>query len=507
MRFAEMKSHWSRSALFGFVSWLLPLGLTFYATPLVVRRLGVEEYGLYALVLGFVSYSFTFSIGRAVTKYVAEFRATGQTKKINEVLAATLWINGIVGLFGTAALCLLARFVLIGLFGIEPEMQENAVIAFYIASVSIFFAMQAQVFSGVLQAVHRLDIFSAMTTLVSVSSIVGNIIIVLNGYGVTELLIWNSLNTIISCGWFYIAGKRLLPEAKWGFESSREIIKLVAWFAAGTSTNQLIFNFLLLFERGLITRVLGTESLTYYVVPMNLTVQIHLFSSSLLLMIFPMASELGAKMEIERLRAIYEQTTKYLFGIVVFIVVSMIVCGYEFFSVWLNPQIADQTFYIVIIQALTFGTMAVGIVAWQIMEGLGNTRNNALVSIPWAALSLVLMLILIPLFQLEGVGMGRLFGCLALVIYILFVEKKVFGKVLWTFWRKILLLSFLPALSAAAAEFVSLHYIVRGWSGLFIACGLGAAIYFSMLLATKFFTFEDRIVLRKLIFKFLPKFS
>ncbi len=84
-----MKSNWLRSAFFGFISWLLPLGLTFYATPLVVRRLGVEEYGLYALVLGFVSYSFTFSIGRAVTKYVAEFRATGETEKINEVLAAT----------------------------------------------------------------------------------------------------------------------------------------------------------------------------------------------------------------------------------------------------------------------------------------------------------------------------------------------------------------------------------------------------------------------------------
>ncbi len=401
-----MKSSWSRSALFGFLSWVMPLGLTFFSTPLVVRHLGLEEYGLYALVLGFISYSFTFSIGRAVTKYVSEYQASGQTERIKEVLAATLWVNFIVGLFGTLTLCFFARFIVVVLFDIKPEMQNNAVIAFYLASTTIFFAMQAQVFSGLVQAVHRLDIFSGITAFVSIAGIIGNIIIVLSGYGIRELLIWNLSNTLLSCFWFYMAGKRLLPEAKWGLKCSREITISVAKFAAGITANQLIFNFLLLFERGLITRELGTESLTYYVVPMNLTAQIHIFCSSLLLMIFPLASELGARLEIDRLRAIYEQATKYIFAIVTFIVISMSICGYEFFSLWLDSDFADKTFYIVIIQAITFGTIAIGIVAWQIMEGLGYTRSNALISIPWAALSLFLMVILLPSLKLEGVGLG-----------------------------------------------------------------------------------------------------
>lgn len=502
-----MKSSWSRSALYGFVSWVLPLGLTFFATPLVVRRLGVEDYGLYALVLGFISYSFTFSIGRAITKYVAEYRASGQTELINEILAATFWINFIVGLFGTLTLCFLARFAVVGLFDIKPELQDDAVLAFYIASTTIFFAMQAQVFSGIIQAVHRLDVFSGISTVVSVAGVVGNIVIVSLGYGVNELLIWSALNLALSCLWFYIAGRRLLPEAKWGIRCSREIIILVAKFAAGTSLNQIIFNFLLLFERGLITRQLGTENLTYYVVPMNLTGQIHIFCSSLLLMIFPLASELGARFEMDKLRAIYQQASKYIFAVVVFVVVSMSICGYEFFSLWLTPEFADKTFYIVIIQALTFGTMAIGIVAWQIMEGLGHTKNNGLMSIPWAALSLFLMLALIPFFKLEGVGLGRLFGCIALLIYILFVEKKVFGKTLWTFWRRVVFLSVLPALAAAAVEFVTLHYLLRGWAGLFVACGLGAAVYSILLFATKFLTFEDRLVLQRLLSKATPKFS
>ena len=502
-----MKSSWSRSALFGFLSWMLPLGLTLFATPMVVRHLGFEEYGLYALVLGFISYSFTISIGRAVTKYVSEYRASEQTEKIREVLAATLWINFIVGVLGIFTLCFFARFIVVALYDIKPEMQENAVVAFYIASATIFFVMQAQIFSGVLQAVHRLDIFSIITTIVSVLGVSGNVVIVLLGFGVKELLVWNLVNTTSSCIWFYLAGKRLLPEAKWGIKCSREVLITVAKFVSGIAASQLISNFLLLFERGLITRELGTENLTYYVIPMNLAGQIHIFSSSLLLMLFPLASELGARLEIERLRAIYEQTSKYLFAVVSFIVVSMAICGHEFFSLWLGSEFADKAFYVVIIQAVTFGTIALGIVAWQFMEGLGYTQKNALMAIVWVALSLFLMIIFISPLKLEGVGLGRMFGCISVLIYILVVENKIFGKTLWSFWGRVLFLISLPLCLTAALEYVSLQYLFGGWSGLCIACGSGAMIYVGLLFTTRYLTFDDSLILRKIFIKVFPQLS
>lgn len=117
------------------------------------------------------------------------------------------------------------------------------------------------------------------------------------------------------------------------------------------------------------------------------------------------------------------------------------------------------------------------------------------------------MLVLIPYFKLEGVGLGRLIGCTALLIYILFVEKKVFGRTLWSFWRKVLLLLIIPTLFAGIAEFVSINYILKGWVGLFLACGLGAAVYLLLMFFTKFLTFEDRLVVQRLFSKLLPRFS
>jgi O-antigen/teichoic acid export membrane protein len=304
-----------------------------------------------------------------------------------------------------------------------------------------------------------------------------------------------------------MAGRKLLPEAKWRLKCSREVLITVVKFASGIAASQLISNFLLLFERGLITRELGTENLTYYVVPMNLTGQIHIFSSSLLLMLFPLASELNAKFEIERLRAIYEQTSKYLFAVVSFIVISMALCGYEFFSLWLGSEFAEKAFYIVIIQAVTFGTIAIGIITWQFMEGLGYTQNNALMAIVWVALSLFLMIMLISPLKLEGIGLGRMFGCVSMLIYILMVERKIFGKTLWSFWGRVLFLISLPLCLTAALEYILLRYFFGGWFGLCIACGLGAAVYASLLFATKYLTFDDRLILQKLFVKVLPQVS
>ena len=64
-----------------FSTWFLPLGLSFFATPIIVKALGDEDYGIYALVLGFIGYSFNFGIGRAITKYIAEYRASGETRE------------------------------------------------------------------------------------------------------------------------------------------------------------------------------------------------------------------------------------------------------------------------------------------------------------------------------------------------------------------------------------------------------------------------------------------
>src|ERR1022692_4474908 len=64
-----------------YVGRLINLGVWFVLTPIIVSHLGTPNYGLWALVASFVAYGILAYLGiaSAITKYVAEFRARGDS--------------------------------------------------------------------------------------------------------------------------------------------------------------------------------------------------------------------------------------------------------------------------------------------------------------------------------------------------------------------------------------------------------------------------------------------
>jgi O-antigen/teichoic acid export membrane protein len=149
----------ARNVLYGFSTWILPLGLSFVATPIIVKNLGNKEYGIYALVLSFISYTFVLNFSRAITKYTAEFRTTSESAKIGEIISATLLINILLGLFGVAVICLSADWLAEIVFQVDWQDKTTIITAIYIASSVLFFFLLGQTFSAILQGIQRFDPF------------------------------------------------------------------------------------------------------------------------------------------------------------------------------------------------------------------------------------------------------------------------------------------------------------------------------------------------------------
>ncbi|HLM00984.1 MAG TPA: oligosaccharide flippase family protein, partial [Pyrinomonadaceae bacterium] len=167
----------AKNVFYGFTSWILPFVLTFFATRLIVKSLGEHEYGIYSLVLGFIGYSFVFSIGRAITKYVAEYQASGESEKIKDVISATFFINLVLGLTGILAVFLISGWLVADVLNIAGESRSRTVIALYIASTAVFFTLFTQVFSAIVQGLNRFDIYSKILNFSSISMLLGNLII------------------------------------------------------------------------------------------------------------------------------------------------------------------------------------------------------------------------------------------------------------------------------------------------------------------------------------------
>jgi len=486
-----------RNIFYGFLTWILPLGLSFAATPLIVKTLGDEDYGIYALVLTFIGYSFTFSIGRAITKYIAEYRANGETEKIRDIISATFFINITVGLFGALIICLSANRLVTDVFRIDAEMQNKTVVAMYMASAIIFLTMLTQVFNAVLQGIQRFDVYSKIYNANSFALLLGNLALAYFGYGLLALLIWNLLIICIFCAVFAVSAKRLLPEFGISFRFKRESLKLVLHYSLGIIGYQIAANVLLLFERGWITRQLGAESLTYYVVPMSLGMYIHGFVSSLMLVIFPLASEL--KNEKEKLLRLYTKATKIVSLLVVFLGTTLIVENRFFLFLWMGENFAEKSSELLILHTITFGLAAILTVSWQMTEGLGFPNYNFAVFAICLVVSVVLMLILTQSFGNVGIAAARLAGFATIFFSIFYVEKWFFGKVQVGFWLRLTGILAVGAVFTALVEWLIINYLPVNWLTFVLSAVCGGLIYCAALWLLDFIDADEKILIRGIL--------
>ena len=484
-----------RNVLYGSLTWVLPVSMGLIATPVLIRSLGNNEYGIYALVLGFISYSFTFNFGRAITKFVAEYRSSGETEKIRDVVSATIFLNVAVGAAGGLATCLLAGYLVRDVFRIDPASETQAVNAIYVSTIVIFLWMFSTVFTSVLQGAHRFDIYSKIYAASSFVLTTGNVVIAYTGFGLVWLLVWNAFVIGVFLIVYGFAARRVLPELAFGFRPNAGTLRMVLRYSAGIVAYQLLANILLLFERGWIANRLGTESLTYYVVPMSLGLYMHGFIGSLVLVVFPLASELNN--ERGKLLRLYTKATKVISLIVVFIVFSMFIDGDMFLQLWMGQSFADASGRLLMVHMTSFGLIAVMSVSWQMTEGLGYPQFNALTTGLSTVIGITLMLLLTASMGSTGVAFARLAGFTVVFSSVFVVERWFFGAVQKSFWLKLAGSLALAAGTAAGAEYLVLQALAPAWTTLVLSVFLGGCTYLTTLWFLDFVTGDEKLLIRQ----------
>jgi O-antigen/teichoic acid export membrane protein len=486
-----------RNVLYGFSTWILPLGLSFIATPIILESLGDQDYGIYALVLGFVGYSFNFSFGRAITKYIAEYRAKGENDKIPDLISSAFFINLVVGLFSVFIICFFANWLVLFVLKIDAEAQSKSLTALYIASAIIFFSMLNQIFNSILQGIHRFDVYSKIFNFYNIALLSGNLVLAILGYKLMSLFIWNLLITCLTCAIFAVSAKRLLPEFRLSFKFQPETLKLIIKYSYGVIGYQILSNFLLLFERGWIVRQFNAESLTYYVVPMTLSFIIHNFISSLIIVVFPLASEL--KDEKEKLLRLYLKATKVVVLFAAFLGTTLVIESKFFLSLWLGVEFAEKAWMLLIIHTVTFSLVAIQAVSWQMTEGLGYPNYNLLLFLICLVISVSLMVGLTPGWGSHGVAIGRLAGYAAIFLSIFYVEKWFFKKVQVKFWIKVISVLAVSSVLAAMTEKIIIQNYSQNWLVFAGATASGAFVYFFSVWMMGFVSEDEKLLFKRLL--------
>ena len=128
--------------------------LALVTTPLLLRVLGVEDYGVYTLTIGFVGMLtfFTWSLSASTQRYIAVTLGEKNYEKLAQVLSSSLLIHLVYGIIIIAVIEVINLFYVNTLLDI-PESRQNTIhyILTFVAGIS-FFNIIAIPFVGSLRA-------------------------------------------------------------------------------------------------------------------------------------------------------------------------------------------------------------------------------------------------------------------------------------------------------------------------------------------------------------------
>jgi O-antigen/teichoic acid export membrane protein len=473
------------------------MGLTLMVTPLIVRGLGPELYGLYALLTAIATnfVALNFSMGSALARHASACRVLNEDGHVSEFTSTALGLTLGIALLSAGLLAFASHWIL-EFLRIAPGMQREANGALYVLSAGLVMTMMAQTLAGLLQALHRFEIYGYVITGAGLLTLLGNAGIVWAGGQVLPLVIWNAAVAGLSFGANAVAISRVLPRMRISLVIHRPLASRLLRFGGVVASYQIFGSLLVLFERSLLSRTLGPAAVTYYVVAITIAICLHSFIKSLSLFLFPLASEADARGDYRRLQFLYVRSCRYVAAIVVFMVVTLVMGGGSFLRLWIGPEIASNSGRLVQIHAVTFGLTAILVVPWQLADGAGFPGVNSRVALVWLLVAAPLGVLLVPWLGVEGPAIARLAAMASAPFYMMVVEKRVFEHTFEVVWRKLALCLLGPGVLLALLQ-TWLFGLATGLTLWFLSAGISAAAYSGAVWISGYFEASEREWMRK----------
>ena len=417
---------------FNILSLVAPLLFAFVSTPLLVRGLGVEDYGYYSIVLAAIGFAFTTGIARTPAKYIPEKRANGRPAELKSLLSAALLLTLMVGLIEGIGLALLSPVLISKVLGVPAAEAGMLKTAIYLACLIGAVMMLSQLFQSALQGIHRFRVYALITIAASLSITAGSVLIAQNGFTYRDVFVLNLAVTVIAAAAFFIFAKAGVPELGLPITIDAAAVKTVARFAGSIFIYQSITSIFHLFERAYILRNHGPEALTYYTIPLMLGIYLHGFILAVSQVTIPKFNERLS--DESALLTLYTTLTKLVVSGSVYLALFYYLFGSELLSLWLGQDFAARSYRLLVIDGASFALIAMLIPAWILSESARRPGINASSPLVTYLIGMIAIVFLGSTYRIEGVAAGRLVGTVAALPIIFIVERLVFGKVRWGMW-------------------------------------------------------------------------
>lgn len=373
----------SRSILWNVCGSALPLAVGLAVIPTIVRRLGVERFGLLSVIWMMIGYFSLLDLGvsRTLTKVTADRIGSPAEKEIPSLLVTALALVLACSITVSLILAACAHVLAQRVLHVSPRILEDVSRAVVWLSLGLPFVMISTVLLGVLEGLQKF----AATNLVRLPL---GALMFLVPFGVVffsnhlapvaAMLSAVRVASVIALGVIVFRAVPGLRTERARFR--RDAVRHLLTFGGWLTLSNVVGPVLVYFDRFLIAAERGSAAVAFYTVPYDALNRLLAFPTAIQGVLFPAFASLRVQ-EPSRVAAVFRKSSEKTALLMLPAMLGVMLLARQGLQLWLGAQFARESAVVAEILMIGVFLNAMARAPFVMVQGYGYARWTALLHV------------------------------------------------------------------------------------------------------------------------------
>ena len=347
----------ARNVLSNWIGIPITVAYGLVITPIIVRALDTELYGVWSFLNGLLMYSdlLYLGLGSALIKYVAQHRANDDQAGMNRLISV---VTGIYGVVGTVSFAVMAAMSAVVPYAFAEPLSADAARAAsatcLLLGAQLFFVFVGSAFSGLICGHNRYDIVNVVNIATVAMRFIAIPLILASGHDpLFRLALLTSSTAAIQTLMLAAIAYRLVPRLSVRPVRCR-LDELRMLYGFGVPSFFILFAVRLVSfsDTTIIGIMLGASSVAMYALPLQLIEYSRATVGGFTSVLLPRLTELTTRGDLAAVREAYLSATRIACFLTAWLAATLMTIGPTFLNRWVGDTFGAPAQWVLIFLAV-----------------------------------------------------------------------------------------------------------------------------------------------------------
>jgi O-antigen/teichoic acid export membrane protein len=460
----------ARNTIWNLVGSCAPILVAIVCLPVLKTTLGTDRLGIISLAWAIIGYFGFFDLGlsRALTKLVAEKLGAQRLEEIPAMVWTSLFLMGGIGIASAVVACLLVPWLVQHPLKVPADLRTETRQAFYWISLSIPIVVVTAGLRGVLEALQRFRLATAIRIPMGIFTYVGPVLILPFSHSLVPIMATLVVGRTVAGVAHLWACFHALPALRRSCSFHASSVGPLFRFGSWMTVSNVVAPVLVSFDRFLIGSIISVSAVAFYAVPYEVVTRLLVVPGALVGVLFPAFSTAVAS-DRQRLIFLFESGVKFILLVLFPVTLVLVVFAPEALHFWLGSDFARNSAPVAEILAVAIFLNSLAQIPFAHVQGAGRPDITAKLHLFELPIYVVMLFFMARSMGITGVALAWLLR-VAIDTVLLFVFSWVLLPENHFVLRK------LPLLATGAVAIFSAGAFLHGLPAKIIFVGAGGVL-------------------------------